>query len=189
MPQLQQKQATNQIATLPGFKKMQLLDPNFLNQASSNPVVNNNGMQLTANVGNTPYYGVQQNNSNQMMAVNNTMPQGNNIIDYNHHTANSAPVKLANQMNAIYNQNKQNQTPQGSAYQQYQFQNNVSNPVVQQQPQMQLQPQSQQMVLPINNNQTQSTLTMPYGNNQNVQYSALNQNNNIQNLNPQYVVA
>ncbi len=92
-----------QVETLPGFAKMKLLDPNALNQATTNK-----------NVGNKLQDSIQPINSMPSINVNN-----------NHHiTSNVPPIQassqgvelLRNQMNNIYNQQKQNQFPVGSAY-------------------------------------------------------------------------
>jgi hypothetical protein len=154
----------SQIKTLPGFANMKLLDPNALNQVSTAVPINNNVMQSDIN----PSY---TNNNQQNL---NVIPFDNNSIHHNHHTANSqvVPMTLANQMNTIYNQNKQNKIPHGSAYESYQSQHN--NPHVglalnQTQMQVPYQPssQTQQSSLPTNNqNQVNTPLLGNYFNNQ-----------------------
>lgn len=183
----------NKIATLKGFKSIELLNPDFLNQSTTKNSVNNTNKMLT----NPPTFENKsysnQQNGNQIVN-NNSIEKNINTIPYNHHITNNTPITLANQMNTIYNQNKQNQNPQGSAYANYQSNmNNYSVGLNQQavQPQsINQQTQSnQQSLLSLNNNQNQTALPMYYENNQNLQYNNFEKNNNIQNVNSQYIVS
>jgi len=173
-----QNNNNNKIPTLKGFKSIELLDPNFLNQsATKNSVNNTNQISTNPSVVENKSYNNQQ-NINQI-ANNNSIKKNINTSQYNHHVTNSAPITLANQMNTIYNGNKQNQSPQGSAYANYQSSiNNSYAGGLSQQP---VQPQlinpplqsNQQLLLPINNNQmnnnqNQSNLGVYYGNYQNL---------------------
>lgn len=193
-----QNNNNNKIPTLKGFKSIELLDPNFLNQsATKNSVNNTNQISTNPSVVENKSYNNQQ-NINQI-ANNNSIKKNINTSQYNHHVTNSAPMTLANQMNAVYNQNKQNQSPQGSAYAIYQANmNNNSAGLIQQsiQPQpINSQMQSNQQVLvpinnnQINNNQSQAALPIYYDNNQNLQYNNFDKNNNMQNVNAQYIVS
>jgi hypothetical protein len=174
-----QNNNNNKIPTLKGFKSMELLNPDFLNQPATKNSVNNTNKvpNKVFPVGNTLYN--NQQNSNQIVN-NNSVAKNTQAVPYNNnHITNSAPITLANQMNTIYNGNKQNQSPQGSAYANYQSSiNNSYAGGLSQQP---VQPQlinpplqsNQQLLLPINNNQmnnnqNQSNLGVYYGNYQNL---------------------